>query len=59
VAAWQGRLTEGLNQSVRASEAEEQLLLKEARDMVKRADESVKKVRALARGEYGELHVSG
>jgi len=25
--------------------------------LLKRADESVEKVRALARGEYGELHV--
>jgi DNA-binding transcriptional LysR family regulator len=27
------------------------------RDLLKRADESVEKVRALARGEYGELHI--
>jgi DNA-binding transcriptional LysR family regulator len=31
--------------------------LEEARDVLRRVDESVKKVRALARGEYGELHV--
>jgi DNA-binding transcriptional LysR family regulator len=37
--------------------AEGQLFLEEAREMLRRADESVKKVRALARGEYGELHV--
>jgi len=37
--------------------AEGQLFLEEARETLKRADESVKKVRALARGEYGELHV--
>src|SRR6476646_5850206 len=37
--------------------AEGQLFLEEARDILKRTDESVKKVRALARGEYGELHV--
>jgi len=37
--------------------AEGKLFLEEARDVLRRADESVKKVRALARGEYGELHV--
>jgi DNA-binding transcriptional LysR family regulator len=37
--------------------AEGQLFLEEARETLKRADESVRKVRALARGEYGELHV--
>src|SRR5262249_44129809 len=37
--------------------AEGQLFLSEARDVLKRADESVQKVRALARGELGELHV--
>ena len=37
--------------------AEGQLFLEEAREILKRSDESVKKVRALARGEYGELHV--
>jgi len=37
--------------------AEGKLFLEEARELLKRADESVKKVRALARGEYGELHV--
>ncbi len=37
--------------------AEGKLFLVEARDVLKRADESVEKVRALARGEYGELHV--
>jgi DNA-binding transcriptional LysR family regulator len=37
--------------------AEGQLFLEEAREMLRRADESVKKVRALARGEYGELHI--
>jgi DNA-binding transcriptional LysR family regulator len=37
--------------------AEEKLFLEEAREVLKRADESVEKVRALARGEYGELHV--
>lgn len=37
--------------------AEGKLFLEEARDLLKRADESVTKVRALARGEYGELHV--
>ena len=37
--------------------AEGKLFLEEARDVLRRADESVKKVQALARGEYGELHV--
>ncbi len=37
--------------------AEGRLFLEEAREALKRADESVEKVRALARGEYGELHV--
>ena len=37
--------------------AEGKLFLDEARELLKRADESVKKVRALARGEYGELHI--
>lgn len=37
--------------------AEGKLFLEEARELLKRADESVEKTRALARGEYGELHV--
>jgi DNA-binding transcriptional LysR family regulator len=37
--------------------AEGKLFLEEARGVLKRADESMEKVRALARGEYGELHV--
>src|SRR6201987_5152973 len=37
--------------------AEGKLFLVEVRELLKRADESVEKVRALARGEYGELHV--
>jgi DNA-binding transcriptional LysR family regulator len=37
--------------------AEGKLFLDEVRDLLKRAEESVEKVRALARGEYGELHV--
>jgi len=37
--------------------AEGKLFLREVRELLKRADESVEKVRALARGEYGELHV--
>src|SRR5690349_11176616 len=37
--------------------AEGKLFLDEARELLKRADESVKKVRAVARGEYGELHI--
>jgi DNA-binding transcriptional LysR family regulator len=37
--------------------AEGKLFLEEARELLKRADESVERVRALARGEYGELQV--
>ncbi len=37
--------------------AEGRLFLDEVRELLKRADESVEKVRALARGEYGELHI--
>src|SRR5499425_146673 len=37
--------------------AEGKLFLEEARELLKRADESVEKTRALARGEYGELHI--
>src|SRR5258708_21867501 len=37
--------------------AEGKVFLEEVRDLLKRADESVEKVRALARGEYGELRV--
>src|SRR6476646_7954443 len=37
--------------------SEGKLCLDEVRELLKRADESVEKVRALARGEYGELHV--
>ena len=37
--------------------AEGKLFLEEAREVLRRTDESVEKVRALARGEYGELHV--
>src|SRR5882757_2236038 len=37
--------------------AEGKLFLQEVRELLKRADESVEKVRALARGEYGELHI--
>jgi DNA-binding transcriptional LysR family regulator len=37
--------------------AEGKLFLEEARAILQRADESVAKVRALARGEYGELQV--
>src|SRR5213596_4389318 len=36
---------------------EGKLFLDEVRELLRRADESVEKVRALARGEYGELHV--
>src|ERR1700732_952910 len=37
--------------------AEGKLFLGEVRELLKRTDESVEKVRALSRGEYGELHV--
>src|SRR5438132_2987249 len=37
--------------------AEGKLFLEEVRELLKRAEESVEKVRALARGEYGELHI--
>src|SRR5260370_3905711 len=37
--------------------AEGKLFLEEVRELLKRADESVEKARALARGEYGELHI--
>jgi len=37
--------------------AEGKLFLEEARELLKHVDESVEKTRALARGEYGELHI--
>ncbi|HEY1174027.1 MAG TPA: LysR family transcriptional regulator [Verrucomicrobiae bacterium] len=37
--------------------AEGKLFLEEVREILKRTEESVEKVRALARGEYGELHI--
>src|SRR5262249_50452276 len=37
--------------------AEGKLFLEEAREVLRRADQSVEKVRALARGEYGEVAV--
>src|SRR6266852_1070829 len=37
--------------------AEGKFFLEEVRELLKRAVESVEKVRALARGEYGELHI--
>ena len=37
--------------------AEGKLFLEEVRELLKRADESVERVRALARGEYGDLHL--
>src|ERR1700730_2550590 len=37
--------------------AEGRLFLEEVRELLKRANESVEKVRALVRGEYRELHV--
>ena len=38
--------------------AEGRLFLEEVRDILKHTDESVEKVRALRRGQYGELHVA-
>src|SRR5215467_615663 len=37
--------------------AEGKLFLEETRELLKRVDDSVEKTRALARGEYGELHI--
>jgi DNA-binding transcriptional LysR family regulator len=37
--------------------AEGKLFLEEVRELLKHADGSVERVRALARGEYGELHI--
>src|SRR6516225_431383 len=37
--------------------AEGKLFLEEVRELLKRVDESVEKTRALARGEYGDLHI--
>src|SRR6266446_8172201 len=37
--------------------AEGKLFLEEVRELLKHADQSVEKVRALARGEYGGLHL--
>src|SRR5258708_27217646 len=37
--------------------AEGKLFLEEVRELLKRTDESVEKVRALARGEYVDLHI--
>jgi DNA-binding transcriptional LysR family regulator len=37
--------------------AEGKLFLQEVRELLKRVDESVEKTRALARGQYGELHI--
>jgi DNA-binding transcriptional LysR family regulator len=37
--------------------AEGKLFLEEARDLLARAEDSIRKVRALARGEYGELNI--
>src|SRR2546428_8717491 len=37
--------------------AEGKLFLEEVRELLKRADESVEKVRPLARGEYGQVHL--
>src|SRR5213082_56494 len=47
----------GRNSRGVALTAEGKLFLEEVRELLKRAEESVEKVRALARGEYGELHV--
>ena len=37
--------------------AEGKLFLEEVRELLKHVDESVEKTRALARGEYAELHI--
>src|SRR4051812_50185346 len=37
--------------------AEGKLFLAEVKDILTRTDESIEKVRALGRGEYGEIHV--
>lgn len=37
--------------------AEGKLFFDEARDILKRSEEAISKTRALARGEYGELHI--
>ena len=37
--------------------AEGKLFLEEVRELLRRADEAVEKVRALTRGEIGELHI--
>src|SRR6202451_3610053 len=37
--------------------AEGKLFLEKTRDLLKLADESVEQVRALARGQYGDLHI--
>src|SRR5499426_2120796 len=37
--------------------AEGRLFLQEVRELLARVDKSVQKTRALARGEYGELHI--
>src|SRR5579862_3211548 len=37
--------------------AEGKLFFEEVRELLKRTDGSVEKVRALARGDYGELHI--
>src|SRR5262249_38734471 len=37
--------------------AEGKLFLEQVRELLQRVDESVEKTRALARGEYGELHI--
>ena len=37
--------------------AEGKLFLEEVREVLEHVDESVEELRALARGEYGELHI--
>jgi DNA-binding transcriptional LysR family regulator len=44
--------------SILAVTAEGKLFLEEARKILEQADEAVAKTRALARGEFGELHIS-
>jgi DNA-binding transcriptional LysR family regulator len=46
-----------VGEALNFTRVEGKLFLEELRELLKCADESVEKVRALARGEYGELHI--
>jgi LysR substrate binding domain len=52
-----GRLRSASTFCGAALAAEGKLFLQEVIELLKRVDESVEKTRALARGEYGELHI--